>query len=141
VPTNSVIASTGTTVALLVALLVLLGLAMIGVAVWLVRSTRTDPVALGPLEMMGERRWRKGDPDARRANLDTVRPPGAPPPAPIVPVEAEPPPGTDPTPPEPIPIPEAAPPPEICEPSMQESAVSAHTSEDADAEVDAGRTE
>ncbi len=85
-PTNSVIASTGTTVAVFVTVLVLLGLAMIVLALWLVRSTRTDPAALGPLEVMGERRWRKGDADVRQANLETARPPGAPPPAPMVPV-------------------------------------------------------
>jgi hypothetical protein len=81
-------ASTGTTVAVLVGVLVVLGLAMIGVAVWLVRSTREDPPALGPLEVMGERRWRRGDADRRRTNLDTARPPGAPPPAPILAFEA-----------------------------------------------------
>jgi hypothetical protein len=138
---GAVIASTGTTVAVLVAVLVLLGLAMIAVALWLVRSTRTDPAALGPLEVMGERRWRKGDADARQTNLDTVRPPGAPPPAPTVPLEAEPPPGTDPTPPEPIPVPVATPAPEICESSGQESALSAHSSDDGDAQVEAGRAE
>jgi hypothetical protein len=79
-----VIGSTGTTVAMLVAVLVLLGLGMIALAVWLVRSTRSDPQALGPLEVMGDRRFRKGDADRRQANLDTARPAGAPSPAPIV---------------------------------------------------------
>ena len=84
---GAVIASTGTTVAVLVAILVLLGLAMIAVALWLVRSTRTDPAALAPLEVMGDRRWRKGDADARQANLETARPPGAPAPTPMVPLD------------------------------------------------------
>jgi hypothetical protein len=140
VPTNSVIASTGTTVAVLVAVLVLLGLAMIVVALWLVRSTRTDPAALGPLEVMGERRWRKGDPDVRKANLDTARPQGAPPPAPMVPMvplDVVAPVEADPTPPEAIPLPAAAPDSENRESSGQDSARSAHSSNDGEA----GRTE
>jgi hypothetical protein len=80
-------ASTGTTVTVLVAALVVLGIAMIGVAVWLVRATRSDPSALGPLEVMGARRWRRGNADRRQTKLDTARPAGAPPPAPIVPFE------------------------------------------------------
>ena len=36
------------------------------------------------VEAMGARRWRRGDADRRQAKLDTARPPGAPPPAPIV---------------------------------------------------------
>jgi hypothetical protein len=83
-----VTASTGTTVAMLVAVLVLLGLGMIVLALWLVRSTRSDPQALGPLEVMGDRRWRKGDADRRQANLDTARPAGAWPPAPMVAFES-----------------------------------------------------
>jgi hypothetical protein len=108
-------ASTGTTVTLLVAALVMVGLVMIAVAVWLVRATRTDPRALGPLEVMGGRRWRNGDADRRRTNLDTARPPGAPPPSPMVAFEV---------------IDDDAAAAANCEPSMQESALSAHTSED-----------
>jgi hypothetical protein len=81
-------ASTGTTVAMLAAALVLLGLGMIALAVWLVRSTRSDPQALGPLEVMGGRRWRKADADRRQVNLDTARPAGATPPVPMVVVES-----------------------------------------------------
>src|SRR5262245_11535188 len=81
-------ASTGTTVALLVAVLVLLGLGMIVLALWLVRSTRSDPQALGPLELMADRRWHKGDDDHRQANLETARPAGAWPPAPMVAFES-----------------------------------------------------
>jgi hypothetical protein len=141
---GAVIASTGTTVAVLVAVLVLLGLTMIAVALWLVRSTRTDPVALAPLEVMGARRWRKGDADVRQANLDMARPPGAPPPAPMVPIAVAAPPSSDPTPPE-LATPNSSTADdaveEICEPSEQESAPSAHSSDDGDAEVEAGRTE
>lgn len=149
-PTNPVIASTGTTVAVLVTLLALLGLAMIAVAIWLVRTTRTDPVALGPLEVMGERQWRKGDADHRRTVLDTARPVGAPTSAAVVPLEVSPqpkgdasPPAVDPTPPE-LPAPgstDADAEPEICESSMQESALSTHSSDDGDTEVDAARIE
>jgi hypothetical protein len=150
-------ASTGTTVTVLVAALVLVGVAMIGVAVWLVRATRSDPPALGPLEVMGARRWRRGDADRRQTKLDTARPAGAPPLAPIVafepaagdgdvgqvdgdPAATEP--DTDPDPePESEPEPERESEPdtdpepepggaEKCEPSMQESAVSAHSSPD-----------
>jgi hypothetical protein len=132
---RTLLASTGTTMAVLVTLLVVIGLTMIGVAIWLVRSTRTDPVALAPLEVMGERRWRKGDSDRRQTRLETARPLGAPSPAPMVAAAAaadlEPPEGTDPTPPETAAPPEAvAATPQNCESSMQESAVSAHTSGD-----------
>ena len=81
------VGSTGTTVLLLVIALVAIGAAMIAVAVWLVRSTRSDPAALGPLEAMAERRYRRADASGRAAHLDTARPPGAPPPAPIVPLD------------------------------------------------------
>jgi hypothetical protein len=121
---RTLIASTGTTMAVLVTLLVVIGLAMVAVAIWLVRSTRTDSVALAPLEVMGERRWRKGDPDRRQSHLDLARPAGAPPPGPIVLADVEAPEGTDPTPPE------TAAPPEKCESSMQEPALSAHTSDE-----------
>jgi hypothetical protein len=119
-------ASTGSTVTVLVAALVVLGCAMIGVAVWLVRATRADPPALGPLEVMGARRWRRGNADRRQTKLETARPAGAQPPAPIVPFE--PPAGdgdgavvaTEPD------LEQGAA--GNGEPSMQESAVSAHSS-------------
>ncbi len=57
--------------------LVALGAVLIGVAVWLVRNTRIDPVVLGPLERMGERSWRRADPVFQRRQLDEVRPSGA----------------------------------------------------------------
>lgn len=78
------LASTGLTVLLLVAALVVLGVAMVWLAVWLTRSTRTDAPALGPLEAMGTRRFHRGDEAARTARLADARPDGAPVPAPIV---------------------------------------------------------
>ena len=84
----ALVGSTGTTVLVLVAALVLLGVAMICLTVWLVRSTRRDHVALGPLEVMGDRGFRREDPDARAGRLTGARPDGAPAPAPIVPLES-----------------------------------------------------
>jgi hypothetical protein len=55
-------------------LLVALGLALIMLAVWLVRNTRPDPDVLAPLERMGERKWRSADPVWQHRSLDEVRP-------------------------------------------------------------------
>ena len=76
--------STGTTTLVLVVLLVALGLAMVATAVWLVRTTRSDAPALGPLEAMSSRRWARGDADRRAADLAAARPDGALPPAPML---------------------------------------------------------
>lgn len=65
------------TVTSIVVLLVAIGLALVMVAVWLHRTTRPDPEVLAPLEVMGERRWRRADPVAQRRLLDEMRPPGA----------------------------------------------------------------
>lgn len=65
------------TVTSIVALLVALGLALLLVAVWLHRTTRPDPELLAPLEAMGERKWRRGDPVWQRRRLDELRPQGA----------------------------------------------------------------
>ena len=81
------VGSTGTTVLLLVGALLVLGVAMVAVTVWLVRSTRTDHVALGPLEVMGDRSFRRADEGLRTTRLTTARPDGAPDPAPIVPLD------------------------------------------------------
>jgi hypothetical protein len=81
------LASTGTTTLIVVGALLVLAAAMVLVAVWLVRATRRDAAALGPLEVMGERRWRRADPPARAAALAAARPPGAPEPAPMMEVE------------------------------------------------------
>ncbi len=84
--------STGSTTIALAALLVVVGIAMICTAVWLVRATRTDSRSLGPLEVMGDRGWRRRDADARSRTLDAARPDGAPPPAPILPADPDDPP-------------------------------------------------
>jgi len=80
----SPLGSTGSTTIVLAALLVLVGIAMICTAVWLVRATRTDSRSLGPLEVMGDRSWRRRDAASRSRTLDAARPEGAPPPAPIL---------------------------------------------------------
>ena len=46
------------TVTSIIALLVVLGVALMMLAVWLHRKTRPDPELLAPLEVMGER-WSK----------------------------------------------------------------------------------
>jgi hypothetical protein len=79
--------STGSTMVVLIVLLIALGMAMVAVAVWLVRSTRTDAPALAPLEVMGDRGFSKADSDERTTKLTSVRPPGAPPPAPMLPYD------------------------------------------------------
>jgi hypothetical protein len=65
------------TVYAIIALLVVIGLALFMLAFWLRRSTRPDPEFLAPLEVMGERSWRNGDPVWQRRRLDEVRPDGA----------------------------------------------------------------
>jgi hypothetical protein len=61
----------------MVAGLVIIGLAFIGLGVWLIRQTRYDPPVLAPLERMGDRDWRKRDGVTQRRILDEVRPEGA----------------------------------------------------------------
>lgn len=97
------LASTGTTTLIVVGALLVLAAAMVLVAVWLVRATRRDAAALGPLEVMGERRWRRADPPARAAALAAARPPGAPEPAPMIDVELVDPATSDASPSEPTP--------------------------------------
>lgn len=72
------------TVTSIVVLLIAIGLALILLAVWIHRTTRPDPELLAPLEVMGERSWRRGDPVWQRRRLDEVRPAGAKPLAPSV---------------------------------------------------------
>ena len=81
------VGSTGSTMVVLIVLLVALGVAMVVIAVWLVRSTRSDAPALAPLEVMGDRGFSKADTDDRTTKLTTVRPDGAPPPAPMIPFD------------------------------------------------------
>lgn len=66
--------------------LVALGVALAATAVWIVRSTRRDPEVLAPLEVLGERRFRKLDPVWQRRRLDEVRPAGAVPLSPTPPL-------------------------------------------------------
>jgi hypothetical protein len=65
------------TITSIIALLVALGIALVLIAVWLYRSTRPDPELLAPLEVMGERKWRRRDPVWQRRRLDELRPEGA----------------------------------------------------------------
>ncbi len=75
---------------IVVALLVI-GVALVAVAVWVFRQTRVDPEVLAPLETMSDRRWRRLDPASQRRMLDEERPEGAEPlrPATSVPVPDE----------------------------------------------------
>lgn len=72
------------TITAIIALLVAIGLALLLLAVWIFRTTRPDPELLAPLEAMGERSWRRGDPVWQRRRLDELRPRGAKPLAPSV---------------------------------------------------------
>lgn len=61
----------------IVALLAVIGIVLLMTAVWLYRATRPDPELLAPLEIMGDRSWRRADPVWQRRRLDEVRPQGA----------------------------------------------------------------
>lgn len=61
----------------IVALLAVLGIALVMLAVAVFRVTRPDRELLAPLEVMGRRKWRNADPVWQRRELDAVRPPGA----------------------------------------------------------------
>jgi hypothetical protein len=65
--------------------LVAIGVGLLVLAGWLVRSTRVDPDVLAPLEVMGERSWRGADPVRQRRRLDEVRPDDAEPIDPMAP--------------------------------------------------------
>jgi hypothetical protein len=80
--------STGSTTIVLASVLVVVGIVMICVAVWLVRTTRSDTRALGPLEVMGDRSFRRRDDGGRTRMLTSARPDGAHPPAPMLEVDA-----------------------------------------------------
>lgn len=80
--TTAILASIGDpegtrTISAIVALLIALGVALLLIAVWVYRTTRPDPELLAPLEAMGERKWRRGDPVWQRRRLDELRPEGA----------------------------------------------------------------
>lgn len=53
------------------------GVVLLAVTVWFWRTTRPENPVLGPLEVMGERRWRSADPISRMRSLDAARPDGA----------------------------------------------------------------
>jgi hypothetical protein len=61
----------------IVALLAVLGIALVMLAVAVFRVTRPDRELLAPLEVMGRRKWRNADPVWQRRELDAVRPEGA----------------------------------------------------------------
>jgi hypothetical protein len=61
----------------IVALLTVLGIGLVMLAVWLFKLTKPDRELLAPLEVMGERKWRRADPVWQRRRLDEVRPPAA----------------------------------------------------------------
>ena len=87
-----VLASTAPTIVLLAAVLVVFGIVLLVVGVRLLRRTRSDPAALGPLEEMGERGWQSADEVHRGELLDRARPAGAEPiavAAVVAPSEAE----------------------------------------------------
>lgn len=62
------------TITAIVLLLAVLGIALVMLAFWLFRLTRPDKELLAPLEVMGERKWRRADPVWQRRRLDEVRP-------------------------------------------------------------------
>ena len=60
-----------------IVILTFLGVALLGLAVWVFRQTRPESELLAPLETMQTRGWRKLDPAAQRRLLDESRPAGA----------------------------------------------------------------
>lgn len=64
--------------------MVLLGVALFAVTLRFWRSAGEDPAVLAPLEVMGDRRFARADPDGRTAILNEVRPSDADHPAEIV---------------------------------------------------------
>ncbi len=69
-------AASSRTVYAMVISLVVIGVALVVIAVIVYRRTRVDPPVLAPLERMGDRKWRKSDAEARRLQLDQARPLG-----------------------------------------------------------------
>jgi hypothetical protein len=57
--------------------LAVLGIALLVFTIWWWRSTRPEPPALGPLEVMSERRWRAASEGERRRLVEVHRPNGA----------------------------------------------------------------
>ena len=56
---------------------VALGVVLLAVTAWFWRSTKPEPVALAPLEVMGVRRFTELSAWEQQERLDAVRPPGA----------------------------------------------------------------
>ncbi len=57
--------------------LIVVGVALVVLAVWILRQTRPDLEVLAPLERMGDGDWKRRDPSTQRRMLDEVRPEGA----------------------------------------------------------------
>lgn len=89
--TSGAITATGSedtrTVLAIVVLLAVVGIGLAMLSMWVFRVTRPDRELLAPLEVMGDRTWRRGDPVWQRRRLDEVRPPDA---APFRPTSAPP---------------------------------------------------
>lgn len=62
---------------IIVAALAVAGVALGALTVWLWRSTKPHLDVLGPLEVMGKRRFWRSDPNGRQRALDAARPEGA----------------------------------------------------------------
>ena len=71
------LASTAPVVTLFAGALVIVGIVLVIVSFRLLRATRTDHAALGPLEVIGERSWKRADSDHRATALAKSRPDGA----------------------------------------------------------------
>jgi hypothetical protein len=65
------------TVYAVVAALIVIGIALVILAIWLVKQTRPERELLAPLERMNDRTWRKQEPAQMLRDLDDVRPTGA----------------------------------------------------------------
>lgn len=71
-----------------IVVMVVAGVLVLAVTVWFWRSTRPEPSALAPLEVMGERSFVRADHDEQQRRLDKVRPAGEETEADVEPVEA-----------------------------------------------------
>ncbi len=60
-----------------IAAFVIIGIAMLALAVWLIRRTRPEPQLLAPLEAMEATSWRRSSAAERNRELDRLRPAGA----------------------------------------------------------------
>lgn len=62
------------TIHLVAVALVIIAVALSVWTVWWWRTTKSEHPALGPLEVMGSRKWRSAEPGLRRVRLDAARP-------------------------------------------------------------------